>query len=176
MLTDRETYKALEAHYQQIRNTHLRTIFAEDPARAQQFAAEGAGLYLDYSKHRVTRETIARLIALAEDCGLRDRIDAMFRGDHINVTEDRAAWHTQLRAGTNPDVEAVLAQMSAFATKLRGQSKIRNIVNIGIGGSDLGPVMAYEALKDYSKRDFTFRFISNVDPTDLVEVTRDLQP
>src|ERR1700755_1397727 len=100
----------------------------------------------------------------------------MFRGDHINVTEDRAAWHTQLGAGTNPDVEAVLARMSAFAEKLRGQSKIRNIVNIGIGGSDLGPVMAYEALKHYRKREFTFRFILNLDPTDLVEATRDLNP
>jgi glucose-6-phosphate isomerase len=176
MLTDRETYKALESHYQELRSVHLRTLFAEDPARGQRFTAEGAGLYLDYSKHRVTGETLGRLIALAEDCGLRGRIDAMFRGDHINVTEDRAAWHTQLRAGTNPDVEAVLARMSEFANKLRRQSKIRNIVNIGIGGSDLGPVMAYEALKFYSKREFTFRFISNVDGTDFAEVTRDLNP
>jgi len=176
MLTDRETYKALQRHYEQIKNVHLQQLFDEDPARGKTFAAEGAGLYLDYSKHRVTAETIGRLIALAGDCGLRERIDAMFRGDHINVTEDRAAWHTQLRAGTNPDVEAVLSRMSAFANRLRAQSKIRNIVNIGIGGSDLGPVMAYEALKYYSKRDFTFRFISNVDPTDTVEVTRDLHP
>jgi glucose-6-phosphate isomerase len=176
MLTDRETYKALEAHYQQIRNTHLRTLFAEDPSRGQRFVAEGAGLYLDYSKHRVTGETLGRLIALAEDCGLRGRIDAMFRGDHINVTEDRAAWHTQLRAGTNPEVEAVLAHMSEFANKMRSQSKIRNFVNIGIGGSDLGPVMAYEALKFYTRREFTFRFVSNVDGTDFVENTRDLKP
>ena len=176
MLTDREAYQALKRHYEEIRPLHLRTLFAEDPARAERFCAEGAGLYLDYSKHRITGETVGRLIALAEDCGLRARIDAMFRGEHINVTEDRAAWHTQLRAGTNPDVEAVLARMSEYATKLRAQSKIRNVVNIGIGGSDLGPVMAYEALKFYSKREFTFRFISNVDGTDFAEATRDLNP
>jgi glucose-6-phosphate isomerase len=176
MLTDRETYRSLQNHYETMRAVHLRELFAEDAARGQRMVAEGAGLYLDYSKHRVTTETMARLIALAEDRGLRGRIDAMFRGERINVTEDRAAWHTQLRAGTNPDVEDVLARMGAFADKLRAQSKIRNIVNIGIGGSDLGPVMAYEALKFYSKREFTFRFISNVDGTDFVEATRDLRP
>jgi len=176
VLTDRETYKALEVHYSQIRETHLRTLFAEDPARGRTFSAEGAGLYLDYSKNRITAATMKALVALAEDCDLRGRIEAMFRGDRINVTEDRAAWHTQLRAGTNPDVEAVLARMSAYADGIRGQSKIRNIVNIGIGGSDLGPVMAYEALKFYSRRELTFRFVSNVDPTDFAEATRDLNP
>src|SRR4051794_20510825 len=176
MLTDRETYRALQTHYESVRHLHLRDLFAQDPTRGHLMVAEGAGLYLDYAKHRVTAETLGRLIALAEDCGLRGRIDAMFRGDHINVTEYRAAWHTQLRARTNPDVEDVLARMSAFADKLRAQSKIRNIVNIGIGGSDLGPVMAYEALKFYSKREFTFRFVSNVDGTDFIEATRDLKP
>ncbi len=176
MLTDRETYLALEKHFEEIRPLHLRALFAEDPGRGERFAAEGAGLYLDYSKHRVTGETIGRLIALAGDCGLRGRIDAMFRGEHINVTENRAAWHTQLRAGTNPDVEAVLARMADYAARLRAQQKIRNVVNIGIGGSDLGPVMAYEALRHYTKREFTFRFVSNVDGTDFAECTRDLRP
>ena len=176
MFTDRDAYKALEAHYQEVGSVHLRTLFAEDPSRGQRLVAEGAGLYLDYSKHRITDETLGRLRALAEECGLRGRIDAMFRGDHINVTEDRAAWHTQLRAGTNPEVEAVLSRMGTFAGGLRAQSQIRNVVNIGIGGSDLGPVMAYEALKHYSKREFTFRFVSNVDGTDFVEATRDLKP
>ena len=176
MLTDRETYKQLMAHYQGARLLHLRDLFAKDPLRAQTMCAEGAGLFLDYSKHRVTNETLSLLIALAEECDLRGRIEAMFRGDHVNVTEERAAWHTQLRAGTNPKVEPVLAAMGRFADELRAQSEITNIVNIGIGGSDLGPVMAYEALKFYSKREFTFRFLSNVDGTDFVETTRDLDP
>jgi glucose-6-phosphate isomerase len=176
MLTDRKNYQALQKHYEGVRGLHLRTLFAEDPKRGEQFTAEGAGLYLDYSKHRVTAETVKLLIALAEECGLRGAIDDMFAGKHINVTEDRAAWHTQLRAGTNPEVEAVLERMAAFAHRMRAQSNIRNFVNIGIGGSDLGPVMAYEALKFYSKRDFTFRFISNVDGTDFAEKTRDLNP
>jgi glucose-6-phosphate isomerase len=176
MFTDRETYKQLLAHYEEARSLHLKDLFANDPGRGERLTAEGAGLYLDYSKHRVTAETLRLLVALAEECGLRDRIDAMFRGDHINVTEDRAAWHTQLRAGTNPQVEPVLAAMGKFADDLRGQNEITNIVNIGIGGSDLGPVMAYEALKFYSKREFTFRFLSNVDGTDFAETTRDLDP
>jgi glucose-6-phosphate isomerase len=176
MLTDRDTYKALQDHFEQVRGLHMRALFEEDPTRGESFTAEGAGLYLDYSKHRITAETRTRLLALAADCDLRNAIDDMFAGKHINVTEDRAAWHTQLRAGTNPDVEAVLGRMSDFSTRMRSQSKIRNFVNIGIGGSDLGPVMAYEALKFYSKRDFTFRFVSNVDGTDFVEATRDLNP
>src|SRR5215467_4005315 len=135
MLTDRETYKALLSHFNKVRDVHLRSLFAADAARGERFTAEGAGLYLDYSKHRVNDETLKLLMALARDCGLQERIEAMFRGDHINVTEDRAAWHTQLRAGTNPDVEEVLSRMAAFANRMRSQSKIRNFVNIGIGGS-----------------------------------------
>src|SRR5713226_4724470 len=176
MLTDRETYKALQIHFETLKDSHLRDLFKADPTRGDRFTAEAAGLYLDYSKHRITEKTLHLLIALAEDCALRFRIEAMFRGDPINVTEKRPAWHTQLRAGTNPEVESVLARMSDYANRLRAQSRIRNIVNIGIGGSDLGPVMAYEALKFYSKRDFTFRFVSNVDGTDFVEATRDLKP
>jgi glucose-6-phosphate isomerase len=176
MLTDRESYKTLKIHYDDIRPIHLRTLFAEDPTRGHQFTAEGAGLYLDFSKHRITQDTLTLLIQLATDCNLSDRIEAMFRGEPINITEGRAVWHTQLRAGTNPDVEEVLARMAQFADRLRAQSRIRNVVNIGIGGSDLGPVMAYEALKFYSKREFTFRFVSNVDGTDFVEATRDLKP
>jgi glucose-6-phosphate isomerase len=133
MLTDRETYKQLTAHYQDVRSLHLRDLFEGDPARASRFSAEGAGLFLDYSKHRVTNDTIRLLIALAEECGLREKIEAMFRGDAINVTENRAARHTQLRAGTNPQVEPVLAAMGKFADELRAQSEITNVVNIGIG-------------------------------------------
>src|SRR5437899_3467116 len=176
MLTKRQYYRSLQSHFEAIRPVHLRTLFAEDPARGARFTAEGAGLYLDYSKNRITAETVRLLLALADECQLRERIDAMFRGDAINVTEKRAVWHTQLRSGTNPDVEAVLAHMTDFANRFRSQSKIRNVVNIGIGGSDLGPVMAYEALKFYSRRDFTFRFVSNVDGTDFAEATRDLHP
>jgi len=177
MLTERRSWKALELHYDSIRQQHLRDLFSQDPERGTRFTAEAAGLYLDYSKNRITAETIGLLIALAEECGLRDRIEAMFRGDHINVTENRAVWHTQLRAGTNSEVEAVLRRMEAFAGKIRaGGGPIRNIVNIGIGGSDLGPVMAYEALKHYSRRDLTFRFVSNVDGTDFAEATLDLRP
>src|SRR5215831_7733061 len=176
MLTDRKTYKALQSHFEEVRGLHLRDLFEKDPVRGESFTADGAGLYLDYSKHRITQATRTHLIALAEDCGLRQSIDDMFAGKHVNITEDRAAWHTQLRAGTNPEVEAVLARMSDFCNRMRAQSKIRNFVNIGIGGSDLGPVMAYEALKHYSRRDFTFRFVSNVDGTDFAEKTRDLKP
>jgi glucose-6-phosphate isomerase len=184
MLTDRENFKDLKAHFDTVRGLHLRRLFAEDATRGTRLTAEAAGLYLDYSKNRVTDETVRLLIALAEECGLRVRIDAMFRGERINTTERRPAWQTQLRAGTNPEVKAVLARMSTFADGIRAQSAdgvrsqptIRNIVNIGIGGSDLGPVMAYEALKYYSKRELTFRFVSNVDGTDFTEATRDLQP
>jgi glucose-6-phosphate isomerase len=176
MLTDRRTWKALETHYAAIRGSHLRDLFAGDPARGTRFTAEAAGLYLDYSKHRITEETVRLLIALAEDCDLRGRIDAMFRGDRVNVTENRAVKHWELRSGTDPEVEDVLRRMSEFANKIRGGGPIRNVVNIGIGGSDLGPVMAYEALRYYSRRDLTFRFISNVDGTDFVEATRDLKP
>ncbi len=193
-LTQRPAWRALEAHYQQIKDAHLRDLFAHDPQRGTKFVAEGAGLYFDYSKHRVTDETLRLLLQLAQECGLRERIDAMFRGDPINITENRSVLHVALRAprdavimaeGRNvvPEVHAVLDKMSAFADQVRGGAwkgytgqRIRNVINIGIGGSDLGPVMAYEALKDYSDRNMTFRFVSNVDGTDFVEATRDLNP
>src|SRR5919202_510055 len=193
-LSQRPAWRALQAHYETIRNVHLRTLFAEDPRRAERLAAEAVGLYLDYSKHRITDETIRLLVQLAEDCGLRARIDAMFRGEALNVTENRAVLHVALRAprdasivvaGENvvPQVYAVLDKMADFATRVRSGAwtgytgqRITNIVNIGIGGSDLGPVMAYEALKYYSNRDMTFRFVSNVDGTDFVEATWDLDP
>jgi len=193
-LPRRPAWTALAAHYEQVRDTSLRALFAQDPKRGERLAVEAAGLYLDYSKHRVTDETIRLLLQLAQECGLRERIDAMFRGDKINVTEDRAVLHVALRAPRDesivvdgedvvPQVHAVLDRMSAFSDRVRGGEwtgytgkPIRNVVNIGIGGSDLGPVMAYEALKYYSKRDMTFRFVSNVDGTDLVEATRDLDP
>jgi len=176
MLTELKSWKALEAHFASIRGRHLRELFDEDAGRGTKFVAEAAGLYLDYSKNRITGETMRLLLALAEERDLGARIEAMFRGDHINVTENRAVWHTQLRAGTNPEVEEVLRRMAAFAEKIRGGGRIRNIVNIGIGGSDLGPVMAYEALRYYSRRDLTCRFVSNVDGTDFAEATRDLKP
>src|SRR5215472_6343293 len=150
MLTERQSWKALEAHYAAIRGRHSRDLFAEDPARGTRFAAEAAGLYLDYSKNRITPETVRLLIALAEECGLRERIDAMFRGDAINITEKRQVKHWELRSGTNPEVEEVLRRMAEFANRIRGGGPIRNVVNIGIGGSDLGPVMAYEALRHYT--------------------------
>jgi len=193
-LTSRPAWKALEAHARAMRDMHLRTLFAADPSRGERLTAEGAGLFLDYSKHRVTDETMGLLVRLAEASGLRARIDAMFRGDKINVTENRAVLHVALRApkdasivvdGKNvvPDVHAVLDKMAGFATRVRrgewkGQTgkRISNVVNIGIGGSDLGPVMAYEALRHYSDRSMTFRFVSNVDGIDLVEATRDLDP
>jgi glucose-6-phosphate isomerase len=193
-LTERPAWKALARHYETIRDVHLRQLFADDSARGQRYAAEAAGVYLDYSKNRVTHETIGLLVALAEDCRLRERIEAMFRGEKINVTEDRAVLHTALRAAQGeraivddvdvvPEVHAVLDRMSAFSNAVRsGQWKgytgrrIRNVVNMGIGGSDLGPVMAYEALRDYSQRDLRFRFVSNVDGTDFVEATRALDP
>ena len=193
-LTSRPAWKALEAHARAMRDVHLRQLFTSDPERGTRLTAEGAGLFLDYSKNRVTSETMALLVRLAEDSGLRDRIDAMFRGDKINVTENRAVLHVALRAPRNasiladgknvvPDVHAVLDKMAGFANRVRdGQwtghtgRRIRNVVNIGIGGSDLGPVMAYEALRHYSDRSMTFRFVSNVDGIDLVEATRDLDP
>ena len=193
MLTDRPSYRALQAHYQQIQQRHLREFFEKDPARGERMNAEAAGLYLDYSKNRITEETLRLLSALAEDCGLRERIDAMFRGDKINLTEKRSVLHTALRAprgqslaaGAVPEagepVHQVLGHMAEFAASLRAGSwlgftgkPIRNIVNIGIGGSDLGPVMAYEALRHYSDRKLTFRFVSNVDGTDFTEATLDL--
>ncbi len=191
-LTQRSAWKALEAHFQKVRDLHLRQLFADDPKRGERLTAEAVGLYLDYSKNRITDETLKLLLQLAEESGLRDRMDAMFRGDKINITEKRAVLHTALRApkgasiivdGENvvPQVHAVLDRMADFSTRVRSGSwkgytgkRIRNVINIGIGGSDLGPVMAYEALKHYSERDMTFRFISNIDGTDFAEATRDL--
>jgi glucose-6-phosphate isomerase len=191
-LCERAAWKALRQHHAKIQNVHLRQLFAEDLRRGEHFAFEAVGLYFDYSKNRITDETISLLLELANQSGLRERIDAMFGGEKINVTEKRAVLHVALRTmkdesikvdGTNvvPEVHDVLDQMTAFANHVRsGQWKghtgkrVRNVINIGIGGSDLGPVMAYEALKYYSQRDMTFRFISNVDSTDFVEATRDL--
>jgi glucose-6-phosphate isomerase len=193
-VTQRPAWQALMAHYQQIKDVHLRTLFAQDPQRGGHFALEALGLYLDYSKHRLTPETLQLLVKLAQDSGLRQRIDAMFRGDKINLTENRAVLHVALRAPRDahilvdgkdvvPEVHAVLGKMAAFANRLRSGEwhghtgkRIRTIVNIGIGGSDLGPVMAYEALRHYSARNLTFRFISNVDGTDFAEATHDLDP
>ena len=186
------TWRALEEHYGTMRGRHLRDLFAGDPTRGERMTAEAAGVFLDYSKNRIDDETVNLLVQLAEQSGLRERIDAMFRGEKINATENRAVLHVALRAprgasivvdGKNvvPEVHAVLDKMADFANRIRsGQWKghtgkrIRNVVNIGIGGSDLGPVMAYEALKYYSDRAMTFRFVSNVDGTDFVEATRDL--
>jgi glucose-6-phosphate isomerase len=193
-LRKRPAWKALEEHHRTLRDVHLRQIFADDPLRGTRLTAEGAGLYLDYSKHRVTDETLRLLLELAEDRGLAGRIEAMFTGRKINVTEDRPVLHVALRAPTSerivvdgtdvvPEVHAVLDRMAAFADDVReGRWRghtgrpIRNIVNIGIGGSDLGPVMAYEALRHYTRRDLTVRFVSNIDGTDFVEATRDLDP
>jgi glucose-6-phosphate isomerase len=187
-------WKALEAHYSSVRELHLRQLFAEDPKRGERFALEAVGLYLDYSKNRVTDETLKLLWQLAEECGLRSRIEAMFGGEKINITENRAVLHVALRApsGTSivvdgenvvPQVHAVLDKMSAFADRVRGGDwkghtgkRIRNVINIGIGGSDLGPVMAYEALKHTSHRSMTFRFVSNVDGTDFAEAVEGLDP
>jgi len=192
--TTRPAWKALAAHYPAVREFTLRELFAADAARGLRLTTEAAGVYLDYSKNRVTDETVALLVQLAEECGLRERIDAMFRGDRINVSENRAALHVALRAaqgasivvdGENvvPAVHAVLDKMAGFADRVRagawtGHSgkRVTSIVNIGIGGSDLGPVMAFEALKYYSARDLTFRFVSNVDGTDFAEAVRDLDP
>jgi glucose-6-phosphate isomerase len=193
-LLTRPAWIALAAHYQQVRDLHLRNLFTRDPTRGERLTAEAVGLFLDYSKNRITDDTLKLLLQLAEECGLRARIDAMFRGEKINITENRAVLHVALRApkgativvdGENvvPQVHAVLDRMANFANRIRsgewkghtGQ-RIRNVINIGIGGSDLGPVMAYEALRAYSDRSMTFRFVSNIDGTDFVEATRDLDP
>jgi glucose-6-phosphate isomerase len=193
-LKRRQAWKKLQAHFKTIGGRHLRELFAEDPERGERLTLEAAGIYLDYSKNRITRQTLELLLELAEESGLRQRIDAMFAGEPINVSEHRSVLHVALRApdgasiwagGRNvvPEVHDVLAKMSAFAAKVRSGAwlgyngrQIKNVVNIGIGGSDLGPVMSYEALKAYSKRDMTFRFVSNVDGTDFVEAVRDLEP
>jgi glucose-6-phosphate isomerase len=193
-LTESPAWKALEAHYQQVREVHLQKLFADDPQRGQRLTVEAVGLYLDYSKNRLTDDTLKLLLQLAEESGLRARIDAMFRGEKINLTEKRAVLHIALRApkgavivvdGENvvPQVHAVLDKMADFSDRVRGGAwlghtgkPIRNIINIGIGGSDLGPVMAYEALKYYCERPMTFRFVSNVDGTDFAEAVQDLDP
>ena len=193
-LTARPAWKALAAHHERIRDAHLRTLFAQDPERGTRMTAEAAGVFLDYSKNRITDETLRLLVHLAEECGLRARIEAMFNGEKINVTENRAVLHVALRApkdssivvdGVNvvPRVHAVLDKMADFSNRVRSGAwkghtgkRIRHIVNIGIGGSDLGPVMAYEALKHYSDRGMTFRFVSNIDGTDFAEAVRDLNP
>ena len=194
MLTDLPEWRALVSHAAEVRSVHLRSLFASDDARGTRMVAEAAGLYLDYSKHRVTAETLRLLVSLADARGLRSHIDAMMRGDRINVTEDRPVLHVALRAprsaniivdGRNvvEDVHAVLDRMAAFATQVRSGAwtgftgkRIRAVVNIGIGGSDLGPAMAYEALRFYAMRDLTVRFVSNVDAADFAEKTRDLDP
>jgi glucose-6-phosphate isomerase len=191
-LRERPAWKALEQHYAEIAEVHLRQLFADDPGRGERLTAEAVGLYLDYSKNRVTDETMRLLVQLAEESGVAERRDAMFRGDRINVSENRSVLHVALRMpkGTSlvvdgvdvvAEVHDVLDRMADFARRIRsGEWKgytgkpIRNVINVGIGGSDLGPVMAYEALRHYSRRDMTFRFVSNVDSTDFVEATRDL--
>src|ERR1700723_1045313 len=193
-LTQRAAWKALVAHHEKIQNTPLRSLFSDDPQRASRFTIEAAGLFLDYSKNRITEETRKLLLQLAEESGLVERCDAMFRGEKINITENRAVLHVALRAPKGekivvdgedvvPAVHEVLDKMSAFSNRIRSGAwkghtgkPIRNVVNIGIGGSDLGPVMAYEALKHYSERTMTFRFVSNVDGTDFAEAVQDLDP
>jgi glucose-6-phosphate isomerase len=193
-LRKRPAWAALEQHYQTVKDVHLRQLFAEDRKRGDRLAVEAAGIYLDYSKNRITDETLTLLLRLAEESGLRDRIEAMFRGDNINVSENRAALHVALRAPRGasiihdgrdvvPEVHAVLDKMTDFAERLRSGAwkgytgkRLRNVINIGIGGSDLGPVMAYEALMHYSDRGMTFRFVSNVDGTDFAEAVHDLDP
>jgi glucose-6-phosphate isomerase len=193
-LTLLPAWTSLAKHSTEIKKVHLRELFAEDAIRGERFTGEAAGLFLDYSKNRVTQTTLKLLLQLAEECDLRGRIDAMFRGERINITENRAVLHVALRAPKNatitldgknvvPEVHAVLDKMTAFSNRVRSGEwlghtgkRIRNILNIGIGGSDLGPVMAYEALKHYSDRTLTFRFVSNIDGIDFVEATRDLDP
>ena len=193
-LTKRKAWKALEAHHKKVRDLHLRDLFKEDPKRGERMTAEAVGIYLDYSKNRITEETLKLLLQLAEESGLGSRIDAMFSGEKINITEKRAVLHVALRAprgasiivdGENvvPQVHAVLDKMADFSNRIRSGAwkghtgkSIRNIVNIGIGGSDLGPVMAYEALRHYSERALTFRFVSNIDGTDFAETVHDLDP
>jgi glucose-6-phosphate isomerase len=192
MLRARPAWSALEAHHSKVKGLHLTQLFAEDPGRAERFSLDAAGIHLDYSKNRVTTETLGLLLRLAEESGLRTRIDAMFRGDKINISENRAVLHVALRAprgasievdGSNvvPGVHDVLDKMEDFANRLRGGNwkghtgkRIRNVINIGIGGSDLGPVMAYEALRHYSERGLTYRFVSNVDGNDFAEAVHDL--
>jgi glucose-6-phosphate isomerase len=193
-LRERQAWAALEQHYAEVRDLRLRDLFAEDATRGERLTAEGAEIYLDYSKSRITDETLRLLLELAEESGLPERTEAMFRGDRINTTENRSVLHVALRMpkGTSlvvdghdvvADVHETLDRMDAFAERVRSGewtghtgAPIRNVVNIGIGGSDLGPVMAYEALRHYTRRDLTFRFVSNVDSTDFVEATRDLAP
>jgi glucose-6-phosphate isomerase len=193
-LTKRKAWKALKGHYKDVRDLHLRDLFAQDPERGERMTVEGAGICLDYSKNRITEETFKLLMQLAEESGLRSRIDAMFSGEKINITEKRAVLHVALRAprgasivvdGENvvPQVHTVLNKMADFSNRVRSGAwkghtgkRIRNVVNIGIGGSDLGPVMAYEALKHYSERTMTFRFVSNIDGTDFAEAVHDLDP
>ena len=193
-LRERKAWQALERHYAEISGRHLRDLFAEDPGRGERLTAEAVGIYLDYSKNRVTDETMRLLIELAAESGVAERRDAMFSGEHINVSENRAVLHVALRMPSTVslivdgqdvvrDVHEVLGRMRSFATRVRsGEFKgytgkpIKNVVNVGIGGSDLGPVMAYEALKFYATREITFRFVSNVDSTDFAEAVRDLSP
>jgi glucose-6-phosphate isomerase len=193
-LRSRDAWRALEAHHAEIAERHLRDLFGADPERGERLVAEGAGLFLDYSKNRVTDETLRLLVELANECGMPERREAMLRGEHINVSEDRAVLHVALRMPRDrslvidgvdvvKEVHEVLDRMSAFADRVRSGEwrghtgkPIRNVINIGIGGSDLGPVMAYEALRHYSRREMTFRFVSNVDGTDFAEATRDLDP
>ncbi|HEY7165659.1 MAG TPA: glucose-6-phosphate isomerase [Candidatus Binatia bacterium] len=193
-LSERKAWNALGAHYDSVARLHLRQLFADDPKRGERMTAEAAGLYFDYSKNRITEETLKLLLQLADESGLRERIDAMFGGEKINITENRAVLHVALRAprgasivvdGQNvvPEVHAVLDKMADFSHRVRSGrwqghtgKRIRNVINIGIGGSDLGPVMAYEALKHYSERNMTFRFVSNVDGTDFAEAVIDLDP
>ncbi len=193
-LTDRPEWRALSEHYETVGRLHMRELFASDPGRGERLTAEAAGLFLDYSKHRITNETIGLLVRLAEACDLSGKIAAMFGGEKINITEGRAVLHTALRAprdasvivdGRNvvPDVHAVLDSMAGFSDRVRSGAwtghtgkRISAVVNIGIGGSDLGPVMAYQALRHYSQRDISFRFVSNVDGTDFAEAVRDLDP
>ena len=193
-LVTRPAWSALTAHHRAVADRHLRQLFAEDPRRAERFSAEGVGLFLDYSKNRITEETLRLLLQLAAECGLRERIEAMFGGQKINATEHRAVLHVALRAprGANilvdgqnvvPEVHAVLDRMAAFAERVRSGAwrghtgqRIRNVINIGIGGSDLGPVMAYEALRHYSERALCVRFVSNVDGADFLEATEGLDP
>jgi glucose-6-phosphate isomerase len=193
-LSERKAWNALGAHYDSVARLHLRQLFADDPKRGERMTAEAVGLYFDYSKNRITEETLKLLLQLADESGLRERIDAMFGGEKINITENRAVLHVALRAprgasivvdGQNvvPEVHAVLDKMADFSHRVRSGrwqghtgKRIRNVINIGIGGSDLGPVMAYEALKHYSERNMTFRFVSNVDGTDFAEAVIDLDP
>jgi glucose-6-phosphate isomerase len=193
-LTQRPAWKSLAAHHKQIENLHLRKLFADDSRRGERLTASAAGLFLDYSKNRITEKTLKLLLQLTDESHLRAKIDAMFGGEKINITENRAVLHIALRApkgasilvdGKNvvPDIHAVLDKMAAFSNRVRSGEwkghtgkRIKNIINVGIGGSDLGPVMAYEALKHYSERSLNFRFVSNVDGIDFVEATHDLDP